>query len=82
MTNHQHGSGDDVVIIGVGMTPVGEHWYTFIRELALQAIMMVRGGLAALLPDALYFSNMLAPALSSQTLPWSWLPAFSGLTCL
>jgi len=28
----------DVVIAGIGQTPVGEHWNTSLRELALQAI--------------------------------------------
>lgn len=79
MTNHQHGSGDDVVIIGVGMTPVGEHWNTSIRELALQAIKMARSGLAALIPDAIYVANMLAPALSSQTQLGALISDFAGL---
>jgi len=79
MTLPQQVSGEDVVIIGAGMTPVGEYWETSIRELALQAISMARSGLAALIPDAIYVANMLAPALSAQTQLGPLISDFAGL---
>lgn len=79
MTTHRQASGEDVVILGVGMTAVGEYWDTSIRELALQAISMARKEVPALIPDAIYVANMLAPALSGQTQLGSLVADFAGL---
>jgi acetyl-CoA C-acetyltransferase len=57
----------DVSIIGVGQTPVAEHWETSLRHLAYtatQAALQDAGGLAGV--DALYVGNMLGGQLSHQ----------------
>jgi acetyl-CoA C-acetyltransferase len=56
----------EVVIAGVGQTPVGEHWDVTLRALALQAIEAARQDSGGLQPQALFVANMLAPALSGQ----------------
>jgi acetyl-CoA C-acetyltransferase len=61
------------------MTPVGEHWNTSLRELALDAIQAARLDAGGLRPQALYAANMLAPALSGQTHLGALLADFAGL---
>ncbi len=56
-----------VMIAGVGMMPVGEHWDVSLRRLALGAIERAQEDAGGLLPQALFVGNMFAPALSSQT---------------
>ena len=56
----------DVVIAGVGQTPVGEHWELSLRELAFQAIEAAQVDSGGLRPQALFVGNMLAPQVSSQ----------------
>lgn len=57
----------DVVIIGIGQTPVGEHWEISLRSLAARAIQAARRDAGEIQPDALYIGNFLAPAASGQT---------------
>jgi acetyl-CoA C-acetyltransferase len=57
----------DVSIIGVGQTPVGEHWETSLRHLAYNAIdaaISDAGNQGSI--EALYIGNMLAGQLSHQ----------------
>jgi len=56
----------DIMILGVGMTPVGEHWDRSLRDLALEAILEARRCAPTLEPEALYVANMLAGSLSGQ----------------
>ncbi|MCJ7435471.1 MAG: thiolase domain-containing protein [Anaerolineales bacterium] len=56
----------DVVIAGIGQTPVGEHWEIGLRELAMDAIREALEDCGGLKPQALFVSNMLAPNLSNQ----------------
>ncbi len=51
----------DVVIAGVGQTPVGEHWTTSLRELALNAIEAAIQDAGGIQPQALFVSNVLSP---------------------
>ena len=69
----------EVLVAGVGLTPVGEHWNTSLRELALEAIRAARADAGGLRPQALYAGNMLAPALSGQTHLGALLADFAGL---
>jgi acetyl-CoA C-acetyltransferase len=71
---------DDALILGVGMTPVGEHWDLSLRELALQAIEAARTEAGRLRPQAVYVANMLAPLLSDQTQLGALLADFAGLS--
>ncbi len=57
---------NDIVIAGIGMTPVGEHWATSLRELALEAIEKALHEAGGLRPQAVYVANMHAPVLSRQ----------------
>lgn len=70
---------NDVLVAGVGVAPVGEHWETSLRELALEAIEAARADAGGLLPQALFAANMLAPALSGQTHLGALLADFAGL---
>jgi acetyl-CoA C-acetyltransferase len=69
----------DIYIIGVGMTPAGEHWEKSLRELALEAMIQARHEAGELTPDALYVANMLAPSLSRQSHLGALLADFAGL---
>jgi len=70
----------DVVIAGIGQTPVGEHWNKSIRELALQAIEAAIQDAGGIQPQALFVSNMLAPMLSGQAHLGTLVADFAGLT--
>ena len=70
----------DVVIAGIGQTPVGEHWDLSIRELALQAIEAAISDAGGIQPQALFVSNMLAPAISGQAHLGTLVADFAGLT--
>jgi acetyl-CoA C-acetyltransferase len=56
----------DVAVIGIGQTPIGEHWGISLRELAANAVQDAAKDAGIEQPDALYVSNMLAPRLSDQ----------------
>ena len=69
----------NVVIAGVGQTPVGEHWDTSLRELALRAIEGAQEDAGGLQPQALFVGNMLAPQLSGQAHLGALIADFAGL---
>ncbi len=69
----------EVVVAGTGEVPVGEHWDTSLRELALGAIEAAREDAGGLRPQALYVGNMLAPMLSHQTHLGALVADFAGL---
>ncbi len=56
----------EVAVIGIGQTPIGEHWDMSLRELAFQALTAAGQDAGIEKPDALYVANMLAPRLSNQ----------------
>ena len=56
----------EVSIIGVGQTPVAEHWETSLRHLAFDAVQAALEDAAVERIDALYVGNMLADQLSHQ----------------
>ncbi len=70
----------DVVIAGIGQTPVGEHWELSIREMAFGAMEQAVLDAGGLRPQALFVGNMLAPALSRQSHLATLLADFAGLT--
>lgn len=57
----------EVVIAGIGQTPVGEHMEISLRTLATRAILAARANASGLQPQAMYIGNFLAPALSRQS---------------
>lgn len=70
----------DVVIAGIGQTPVEEHWSTSLRELAFQALAEAVQDSGGLRPQALFVGNMLAPQLSHQAHLGALIADFAGLT--
>jgi acetyl-CoA C-acetyltransferase len=70
---------DDILIAGLGITPVGEHWDKQLRTLALEAISAARQDAGELVPEAIYVANSLAPVLSSQTQLGALVADFAGL---
>ncbi len=57
----------EVVVIGIGQTPIGELWDMSLRELAAQALNgAVQDAGIEQAPEALFVANMLAPRLSNQ----------------
>jgi acetyl-CoA C-acetyltransferase len=79
MMTKKTNSSNNVVILGAGMTPIGEHWDISIRELALEAISAARSEAPEVQPEAFYTANMLAPVLSRQSQLGALLADFSGL---
>lgn len=57
----------DVVIAGIGQTPVGEHWDISMRSLAAKAIRAAQKDAGGLQPQALYVGNFLGPMVSHQS---------------
>jgi acetyl-CoA C-acetyltransferase len=56
----------EVVIAGIGQTPVGELWDVSLRSLAYRAIRDARADAGGLEPQALYIGNFLASVISHQ----------------
>ena len=69
----------EVVIAGIGQTPVGEHWEMSIRELAGNAIEAALKDAPGIQPEALYVGNMLAATLSRQSQLGSLIADYAGL---
>jgi acetyl-CoA C-acetyltransferase len=70
----------DIVIAGIGQTPVGEHWDLSLRELALHAIEPALQDAGGLQPQAVFVGNMLAPQLSRQAHVATLIADFAGLS--
>ncbi|TET52344.1 MAG: thiolase domain-containing protein [Anaerolineales bacterium] len=69
----------DVAIVGVGQFPVGEHWDTDLRHLALGAIQAAMADAGVANADALYVGNMLSGELAGQEHLGALVADFSGL---
>jgi len=69
----------EVVIAGIGQTPVGEKWDISLRELAFHAIENALEDAGGLRPQALYVANMLAPQLSHQAQLGALIADFAGM---
>jgi acetyl-CoA C-acetyltransferase len=70
----------DVVIAGIGQTPVGEHWDLSLRNLAVDAIQDALKDSGGLKPQALFVGNMLAPSLSNQAHLGALIAEYAGFT--
>lgn len=55
-----------VVIAGIGMLPVGEHWDVSLRTLGAKAVRLALADSGNLKPEAIYIGNGLANILSHQ----------------
>ncbi len=69
----------DVSIIGIGQTPVGEHWETSLRHLAYHAIEAALSDAGIEEIQALYVGNMVAGELSHQAHLGALIADFAGL---
>jgi len=68
----------EILVAGVGLAPVGEHWEKSLRSLALEAMNAAVEDAGGVRPQALFVGNMLAPALSGQTHLGVLLADFAG----
>ena len=74
-----------IYIAAIGLTPVGEHWETGLRQLALEAILAAqqdlaqRAGTTTPRPEALFVGNMLAGQLSGQEHLGALVADYAGL---
>jgi acetyl-CoA C-acetyltransferase len=69
----------DIVIAGVGQTPVGEHWGISLRDLAMEAVSKAQMDANGLIPEAIYVGNMLGPVLSHQAHTATLIADYVGL---
>jgi acetyl-CoA C-acetyltransferase len=69
----------DIVIAGIGQTPVGEHWGTSLRDLAMEAVSKAQIDANGLVPEAIYIGNMLGPVLSHQAHTATLIADYVGL---
>lgn len=69
----------DVSIIGIGQTPVGEHWDKSLRQLAYEALTGAMRDANIERVDALYVGNMLSGEISGQAHLGSLVADFAGL---
>ncbi len=69
----------DVAIIGIGQTPVEEHWGRSLRHLAHDAIMPALADAGIETADALYVGNMLSGELGGQEHLGALIADFVGL---
>jgi acetyl-CoA C-acetyltransferase len=70
----------DVIVAGVGQTPVNEHWGISLRELAFMAVEAAQKDAGGLQPQVLFVGNMLAPQISHQAHLGALMADFTGLT--
>lgn len=69
----------DVAIIGIGQTPVGEHWDSSLRMLAADAARLALEDSGRSSVDALYVGNAYASTLSSQSQLGALIADYAGL---
>lgn len=57
---------DDIVIVGVGQTPVGEHWELSLRQLGVRALRAAIADAGGMPPQAVYIGSYLSSMVSHQ----------------
>ena len=70
----------DVAIIGIGQTPVDEHWTTSIRHLALEAALNALRDANVEKVDAVYVGNMLSGEITGQSHLGALVVDFMGMS--
>lgn len=70
---------NNVAIVGVGQTPVGEHWGTGLRQLGLQAMQAAMQDAAIQHIDALVVGNAMAGLMSNQNHLGALMTDFAGM---
>jgi acetyl-CoA C-acetyltransferase len=56
----------EVVIAGIGQTPVGEHWDLSLRNISARAVQAAKKDAGGLIPEAVYVGNLIASVASHQ----------------
>ena len=69
----------DVSIIGIGQTPVGEHWERSLRHLAYDALVAAMTDAGVEMASALYVGNMMSGEISQQSHLGALIADFAGL---
>ena len=69
----------DVSIIGIGQTPVAEHWDKSLRHLAADAVLAAMRDAGIGRPDILYVGNMLSGEIAGQEHLGALIADFCGL---
>lgn len=69
----------EVIIAGIGQTPVGELWERSLRDLGVDAILQAIHDAGGMRPQMLVVGNMLAPILSNQAHLGALLADYAGL---
>ncbi|MFQ5435549.1 MAG: beta-ketoacyl synthase N-terminal-like domain-containing protein, partial [Anaerolineae bacterium] len=69
----------NVSIIGIGQTPVGEHWDKSLRHLAYEALAAAMRDASLSKVDAIYVGNMLSGEISGQAHLGTLIADFAGL---
>lgn len=70
---------EDIIIAGIAMIPVREHWDQTLQHLAFRAMREAQESAGGLRPQALYVANTLAGSLSGQAQLGALLADFAGL---
>jgi acetyl-CoA C-acetyltransferase len=70
----------DVAIIGIGQTPVGEHWESSLRMLAAEAVSAALQDAGLETVEALYVGNAFGAPFSSQSHLGALVTDYSGLS--
>ena len=70
---------NDVYIVGIGQTPVGELWDVSLRSLAVRALKTAREDAGGLQPQAIFVGNMLAANASHQANLGALVAEYAGL---
>ena len=70
----------NILIAGIGMTPVGEFWEKSLSNLAARAMLDAIKDSGGLKPEALYVGNLLASTASQQANLGALLLETTGLT--
>lgn len=69
----------DVSIIGIGQSPVGEHWEKSIRQLSYDALSAAMHDAGVERVDAIYVGNMLSGEISGQSHLGALVADFAGM---
>jgi acetyl-CoA C-acetyltransferase len=69
----------EVAIVGVGQTPVGEHWESSLRMLGAEAVQAALADAGLETADALYVGNAFGASFSSQSQLGALIADYAGL---
>lgn len=73
-------TANNIVVAGIGMLPVGQHWELSLRTMAASAVRSALADAGGLRPDAIYIGNSLAGVLSHQANLGALISDESGFT--